>query len=802
MRKIFNIIISFVVAFTIFSFVNVKAASGEIGSVKVTYKDNELEKLDGVYQVEAEDYSTNQLMINITFNGVSGDGSYRFAIIKEGAEADANYANGLYNPNMMQSLSLNTDSKSNNLEIVLFKSNGDGTFGVIDREPLKLYADFNTFDEAKIVFEEVSQNGQALEIREENGVYYYDLNPHKDVVTKFKGSEFVDELVYTIRMNRIYYYFTGKELNEGVSIVSQSKRPLDYQYQLEMPEYISCNLYGYNAKNYILNHDDKEVKFTYYIGDNPEYFDYQLKYANYLNDEIMMGMVWGKYAVYGTKHNSNNPLAVLIDGENYTEDKSYHYSVQVINSKNNVVYTKDGNLSGKDINDGKLVELTGYILRGRKDASDDSSVNVDVTIDGSTTRYVIDYESGVTLEASLFYENGRKSVVDAGSWADTNMLGSMFITNKSLYNRSNHIYLHYVGSNFDNSKTYSYEIYKTYVIDPRDGVEGERTIIRSGNISGLQLNTIGSMVELETMEGTDNPLYYFIVRDGEYIVYTNKSSIELYDMPTPTTAKLSYGDKDMHIQLSNYNYVATRNNDVSVRLSGVEYEDDTNYKIVYAEELSNESMAKEYGPRKSIIVKGKDLNDGVAYVDFSTDEDLSKYSYRHIWMAVAGEDEEVMSGPEGKSYFTIKYVNCINLFDAKIPYVIDDFRDLISHISKNTSVEDFSENAEVKDNGKVEVYDKNGKKVKDKVGTGMKARVIDGEGNDVIDVDISVTGDTTGDGDITITDLVQTEQHVAGVNELDGVYETAAGDVDGEDGVGITDVVQICQDVSGVEGGK
>ena len=72
------------------------------------------------------------------------------------------------------------------------------------------------------------------------------------------------------------------------------------------------------------------------------------------------------------------------------------------------------------------------------------------------------------------------------------------------------------------------------------------------------------------------------------------------------------------------------------------------------------------------------------------------------------------------------------------------------------------------------------------VGTGMTA-VSNGTS-----VTIVVTGDVSGDGRITITDVVKLQSSVAGASKLSGAY-AKAGDINGDGKVTITDVVQAAQ---------
>ena len=80
----------------------------------------------------------------------------------------------------------------------------------------------------------------------------------------------------------------------------------------------------------------------------------------------------------------------------------------------------------------------------------------------------------------------------------------------------------------------------------------------------------------------------------------------------------------------------------------------------------------------------------------------------------------------------------------------------------------------------------------------MLARVMNEYEQSILDMDIVVKGDVSGDGNISVTDLVKVKRHLAKVQELDGVYEIA-GNVTETGSVGITDLVKISRDVAKIE---
>ena len=83
------------------------------------------------------------------------------------------------------------------------------------------------------------------------------------------------------------------------------------------------------------------------------------------------------------------------------------------------------------------------------------------------------------------------------------------------------------------------------------------------------------------------------------------------------------------------------------------------------------------------------------------------------------------------------------------------------------------------------------------VGTGMEVRLMDGS-KILAKVTIVVTGDTNGDGEITITDMLAVKSHLLGKDILTGAAAKAA-DTSGDKAVSITDFIQIKAHILGKE---
>ena len=84
---------------------------------------------------------------------------------------------------------------------------------------------------------------------------------------------------------------------------------------------------------------------------------------------------------------------------------------------------------------------------------------------------------------------------------------------------------------------------------------------------------------------------------------------------------------------------------------------------------------------------------------------------------------------------------------------------------------------------------KDGKAVTGKVGTGMTVDFAP-EGKVIQSVAIVITGDVNGDGNVTLTDMVQIRAHLLGRSTLKGAALQAA-DLNGDGQLTLTDMVQL-----------
>ena len=125
-------------------------------------------------------------------------------------------------------------------------------------------------------------------------------------------------------------------------------------------------------------------------------------------------------------------------------------------------------------------------------------------------------------------------------------------------------------------------------------------------------------------------------------------------------------------------------------------------------------------------------------------------------------------------------------------YVIG--KETVGKIPVGTTIADFLENI-----GEAEYvwFFKNGKEVPADavVSTGMEVHLIVGD-KLISKLTLVVTGDTNGDGNISITDMLAVKSHVLMKNKLEGAF-LLAGDTNGDGSISITDFIQIKSHILG-----
>ena len=104
------------------------------------------------------------------------------------------------------------------------------------------------------------------------------------------------------------------------------------------------------------------------------------------------------------------------------------------------------------------------------------------------------------------------------------------------------------------------------------------------------------------------------------------------------------------------------------------------------------------------------------------------------------------------------------------------------------------------ENQNVQILDKDGKELTTEafVGTGSKINVLDTAGNVLSTYEVMVKCDVDGNGKVTPADARLALRAAAGLDTIEGVYETAAN-FDGQDVISPSDARMILRKAAGLE---
>lgn len=120
----------------------------------------------------------------------------------------------------------------------------------------------------------------------------------------------------------------------------------------------------------------------------------------------------------------------------------------------------------------------------------------------------------------------------------------------------------------------------------------------------------------------------------------------------------------------------------------------------------------------------------------------------------------------------------------------------ITGIQPGTTAEDFLKGFELLGGAEVKLLDKNGANKTGTVGTGNVLAVY-GSGQLVASYELVIYGDASGDGVVSILDIMKINRHSLGISALSGCYLEAA-DVNKKDGVTILDIMIVNRHTLGI----
>lgn len=795
MKKVIKNIMLLIMFLTLFvwksALANTTKETIEIENVFQDGKEQEL--VDGTYKIT----KTSYIEIKYTIKNAKEKTSY---MIEEKNENGSSSSFGVSSYELSNTFTscvsgFSLNSKYSKTTVNLYDAT---TKELLDSKTINLE---NTLHEkynlsnAKLYLEKIVQGGKEV-IPDESFMQSYHINKKQDVLFYLKGTGFVNDSLYPVgnSMNGNYEYISGEMLNDGL-VLNVPLKNLEYYYGftpiikfdfLKKPLNVIRRCEGYCPFN---------IEFT--DVDNITDYDISLGYTNYTNELIKSLKDYNEnfqniYIVSKQFHNINDSLYLNIKGKNYL-DKDYEVSFSILKD-NKVLYNDTITVNGLKLNEGYKMIFADFVSDEIKTMDEEKDMfNVMTNIDYITSKlkYMYSHSSKYqTINSEIFFENGKKNLSifkgDGGLYFNAGFAE----TNNNVFQKYSKIYLRYLGNNFENNLTYDYKF--SYGPSNNKAEFNNFKELDSGKISGKILNERGLMYAVANEENYAMPTYRLEVSYNGEIIYFSSPIIELVDYPTFANVSLTNtNNKDLYLKMDDYSYIATRNFPMKLAISGVGFVDEEEYEINFDMSFFYKDQNVENSPAVYTF-KGKDLNDGTAYINISkkiTSDIISASFYAYI-------DNEV--GPV-QGGFDVTFVDSKDFFKENKNYSIDNANDLIKDIKGKTYIKDFTENLKLNDNSKIKIFDKTGKyEEKDYIGTGMIARISDVNDNALVDLDIVVKGDVSGDGNISITDLVNIKRHLAQIKKLDGVYEMA-GMLTNEEDIGITDLVKVGQSIANDE---
>lgn len=764
----------------------------------ITQGDNEVEYKDGKYIIREYEY----IHINYELIDYDDDKSY---IIQGDGVWGSNYDTRIKNNNLI----VDTNSmyrNGSNLKLKLCNN----------FECNNLYDEVNiSFDfqlpeyinNSKLYVTKIEQGGKLLEGIQLNNNYNingqmfntinYNINNVQQFYVTVKGQGFVDDAIYVLTSYyRVYWHnqksYTGKELNDGVRMALN-------------PEDLSNNYIVIYRKDMLItkvvDSDNNLLTIDIYTSDDiPSYNNIKLSYLDYKNIEINKAKD-GNYYILNNKYLDNSLDISFNTNSKYISDKNYNIEVCVTDGRGNVFNTYNKIVSGEALNnsDGYTLTLSDLKLEMAKTMEENKVYYIEIMINDVLRRIGImytSYSNPINISSQFYFESGVQNISAFKGRVNTYFSGGYYTTNVDAFKKYSKIYMNYLGDGLEDNVIYDYileygrDTGKDYEYYPFEYAE----VVSTGKISGRRLNTIGILFALDNHNNYGKPIYRFTIKKGDEFIYSSTPVVEQTGIATLANARLYAKNRTAYLKVSNNSYVVSSGTPISIMLSGLGFKNDTycKFSVSYYEDIENNDPVPAK-ISKEVSLSGKDLNEGKALIEIN---DVVKSGSIGFNIINCDNDEPVYAG-YGAIY--VNFVKKEDLFKSFNKYSIDISEYIIKHISKLTKVEDFINNIDVANNGKLKVFDKTGEnEVTDKVGTGMLARVINEYDENLMDIDMVVTGDINGDGNISVTDLAKLERHIAGIEKLEGVYKIAA-DVNDNDSVTLTDLVKVSRDIARLE---
>lgn len=789
MKKKIKILLAFALIMQCFSFINSVLAAEEtlefkIISVKDGYSQVELELEDGKYVIdkyknitiryELENANQNkQYLIFKTINGNTSFEGYYYG------ETEITIPPHYEEYSLKVCDNFNCQTEYDKIDI---------------RFDNKLYELNNEID---LVIEEVKQGNKVVTA---NGSNKYQLNNYEDIEISLKSKNLETSGIYCVDVNddyngQCYFQKTGNELNNGITLKVNPlvfSRLKVYREELDLDELIEIPV-------------DRFLDITNEV----ENFEVTLKYTNYKDINIFKPLDvyetevdW--YVIYDKYHDKNRSLTLNFKGNEISEDIKYKINIEILKNKQEV-YKIVRTINGTDLKNGYDLELKDLVLEYIKNIDEPSYV-YDIYIYGEhinnylKMKYNSEFAENASLDSYTIYPNGEINLLTRSGAGNGMKRMRDFPTHVSAFENGKKVYIHYWGKNLIDDQEYSYEL--QYFDDSGHALTNMNDIsidvLKSGNIIGNILNRYGLILPVDNLKNYKRPKYRLVLKKGEEVIGASGVSVRLTENPIISNVRLSAKNRFLYSYVDNVfddgdiSYIATRNAPIEITVSGFGFDETKTHPFVICYYKNGDYSDSEC---EKINIQGRDLNNSNSVYFFNENIDES---IERIIIYAGGDDDYYFTNDvpyPGEGYFTIKFVDSKDFFGNISRYLVDNTLDVIKNIKKQTDINTFKDSIELKNNNTIDIYDREGNIVSDNIGTGMRATIKDEKNRNMLDMDIVVTGDVSGDGDITITDLIKVRHHLAEMDELTGVYEIA-GNVTDNGEISITDLIRIRHDIA------
>ena len=374
---------------------------------------------------------------------------------------------------------------------------------------------YNDIKDSMLYVTKVMQGDKEIK-PESNG--QLKVNNIEDITLTVKGVNLIDDLEYT--MNTYWSLendrYLGSKLEEGVELIHYTGvyGEISLNFEVDGIDFYLPTYYydGENTSSFWLTYSDDESSTN---------FESDLFYTNYKDIDILeTDYEYSDYLVVNNRyHNSNNTLSYNIRGVNYL-DKDYKVKVDVI-KYGDVIYTQEENINGLLINEGYNLELKDLVMELETKIEEGDIYTIYLTVGSVSIKNEVKYNSvgkDARIDSGIFYENGIKNLSAFRGNGGHYFNGGIYDTNIGVFSKYSVVYLHFLGTNFDDNTEYQYVLEYGYFEDGIDSLKEYETVLTSGKINGRILNNAGKLFQVNNPKNYDNPTYRFTVKQGDEVL--------------------------------------------------------------------------------------------------------------------------------------------------------------------------------------------------------------------------------------------------------------------------------------------